>query len=92
MVPINSEAEFAVAGTALDFRQLIRISSNESRMCPPCDVELDGIHKFEDCCNHLLHDHELKCVHVGQETSALADPIIALWPSSGNKTAVVKSH
>jgi hypothetical protein len=51
MVPINSEAEFAVAGTALDFRQLIRISSNESRMCPPCDVKLDGIHKFEDCCN-----------------------------------------
>ena len=74
MVPIDSEATFAVAGTVLDFKQLVRVSSNECRMCPLCDIELDGIHKFEDCCNHLLHDHELKCVHVGQETYGLGEP------------------
>jgi len=74
VVHIETETEFRVAGTLLDFKQLIRISSNECRMCLLCDVELDGIHKFEDCCNHLLHDHEFKCVHVGQETYGLGLP------------------
>jgi hypothetical protein len=63
-----------VADTLLALKELIRISSNESRMCPLCDFELDGIHKFEDCCNHLLQDHNFKCVHVGQETYGLGEP------------------
>ena len=63
-----------MAEALLAVKELIRISSNESRICPLCDFELDGVHKFEDCCTHLLQDHNFKCVHVGQETYGLGEP------------------
>jgi len=36
-----------VADALLALKELIRISSNQSRICPLCDFELDGIHNFE---------------------------------------------
>jgi hypothetical protein len=48
---------------------MIYVSSNISRMCPLCSESLDG-ERFEDACNHMLAGHGLKCLHVGQETTA----------------------
>jgi hypothetical protein len=49
---------------------IIRVSTNESRKCPfdGCDVVLDAMEMFENSCNHMLQDHQLVCLHVGQET------------------------
>ena len=49
---------------------IIYVSTNEGRDCPikPCDFLL-GRERFEESCNHLLQDHGLNCLHVGQQTS-----------------------
>jgi len=31
--------------------------------------DLLGLEKFDESCNHLMQQHNLKCLHVGQETS-----------------------
>ena len=52
---------------------IARVSSDVSGGCPLCNTRLDGTEKFADACNHLMQAHKLKCLHVGQETSADAD-------------------
>jgi hypothetical protein len=44
------------------------INTNIGSSCPLCRTFLDGS-QFDECCNHLLKKHKLKCLHVGQETS-----------------------
>jgi hypothetical protein len=48
---------------------IARVSSDESGACPLCDFLLDGIHNFDAACNHLMQEHKLACLHVGQQTS-----------------------
>ena len=51
---------------------IVYVSTNVGRRCPfqDCDTHL-GLNQFEESCNHLLQQHGLKCLHVGQETSGL---------------------
>ena len=49
---------------------IIRVSSDEHRTCPKCNaVKLAGDGRFEEACNHLLETHQMKRVHIGQETT-----------------------
>jgi hypothetical protein len=47
---------------------IIYISTHEEKPCPmeACDFWLGR--GFEESCNHLLRDHGLPCLHIGQET------------------------
>jgi len=47
---------------------VVRVSTSEERSCPLCGEDLDGIRRWEDSCQHLLREHGLKVVHVGQES------------------------
>ena len=50
---------------------IIRISTNETVSCRLCEFNPYGGSSvaFEDVCNHLMKDHGLICLHVGQETT-----------------------
>jgi hypothetical protein len=53
-------------------KQIIRrISTNETVSCKLCDFTPYGGSgaAFDDVCNHLMKEHGLKCLHVGQETT-----------------------
>ena len=53
---------------------IVMVSSNGDRQCPLChDFSLDGTKDWEESCNHLLREHGLKCLHVGQETAPSFD-------------------
>ncbi len=49
---------------------LVRVSTNETVTCRLCDfTPHNGTSAaFEDVCNHLMKEHGLACLHVGQET------------------------
>ena len=51
-------------------QQIFRLSTNENIRCPICDYTTYAGNElaFNDVCNHLLQEHKLKCLHVGQET------------------------
>lgn len=49
--------------------QMVRVRSDEGRSCPLCSRHSAmADNHFEVFSNHLLKDHSLKCLHVGQET------------------------
>lgn len=54
--------------------RMITVSSNMMVPCPLCSVAkpfmLEGTEttKFDEACNHLINVHNLKCLHVGQQT------------------------
>jgi len=48
---------------------IITVSSNVGAGCPLCNDFFMGLEKFDESCNHLMQQHKLKCLHVGQETS-----------------------
>jgi hypothetical protein len=52
--------------------QMYRISTNERVDCPVCQFTTYGgdAVAFSDVCNHILREHGLKCLHVGQETTS----------------------
>lgn len=49
---------------------MIYVSTNEGKGCgiDGCDFWL-GLERFQESCNHLLQDHGLNCLHVGQQTT-----------------------
>ena len=51
---------------------IIRISTNETVMCRLCDFTPSSGSPvaFEEVCNHLMKEHSLECLHVGQETTS----------------------
>jgi hypothetical protein len=48
----------------LGVTELIFVGSRHSKDCKVCDK---AIPDFEDLCNHILKDHGLKLLHIGQE-------------------------
>ena len=50
---------------------IVRISTNETISCKLCDYTPYGGSSaaFDDVCNHLMNEHGLACLHVGQETT-----------------------
>lgn len=50
---------------------MYRLSTNESIRCPICQFTTYGgdTLAFDDVCNHIIKEHKLHCLHVGQETS-----------------------
>ena len=49
---------------------IVSVSSNIGAGCPLCNSNFFlGLEKFDESCNHLMQQHNLKCLHVGQETS-----------------------
>ena len=52
---------------------IVRVSTNETLSCRLCDFAPDlydaGSAGFEEICNHLMREHGLHCLHVGQETA-----------------------
>ena len=56
-------------------QMIARVSSDESGGCALCNFAytLNGTDNFADACNHLMQKHNLKCLHVGQETSRNID-------------------
>jgi len=57
-----------------DVKLMVEVSSDVGHSCPVCKtgakVLLDGVEHFEAACNHLLSDHGMKLLHVGQRTIA----------------------
>jgi hypothetical protein len=51
-------------------QRIVRVSTNGGRSCSLCNgqFQIDGIENFDASCNHLMQAHNLKCLHVGQET------------------------
>jgi hypothetical protein len=52
---------------------IYRISTNETVDCPLCDYfpPYNGsATAFGPVCNHIIQEHKLKCLHVGQETTS----------------------
>jgi len=49
---------------------VVHVSTSVGRPCRinGCGFFL-GLDKFQESCNHLIQQHGLKCLHVGQETS-----------------------
>lgn len=48
---------------------LVKVTTGIGTRCRFCDTFLDGSReRFEDSCEHLMKEHGLKCLHVGQET------------------------
>jgi hypothetical protein len=47
---------------------IVYVSTNIGKGCPfeGCDFSI-GLERFEQSCNHLIQQHGLKCLHVGQE-------------------------
>jgi hypothetical protein len=54
--------------------RMYRLSTNETVACPICGFTTYGGDEvaFSDVSNHILQEHKLKCLHVGQE-SRLSD-------------------
>lgn len=52
-------------------QEMFRLSTNERVLCPLCRyTKFDGSPgAFNDVSNHILQEHKLKCIHVGQETT-----------------------
>jgi hypothetical protein len=50
---------------------IIRISTNETASCRLCNFTpyRGSPVAFEDVCNHLIKEHGLQCLHIGQETT-----------------------
>lgn len=60
---------------ALAKEQMIRLSTGVTPFaCPICQYTTYGgtSSAFNDVCNHILLQHKLSCLHVGQETHARA--------------------
>jgi hypothetical protein len=54
---------------AIATKQIVSVRSDTGAPCPLCaGTRLDGHNDFDKACNHLMKDHGLKCLHVGQET------------------------
>jgi hypothetical protein len=52
--------------------EMFRLSTDERIECPVCQFTRYGgdTLAFSDVCNHILKEHNLKCLHVGQETTS----------------------
>jgi hypothetical protein len=51
----------------LDISKVVRVASHHREPCPDCN-ELVG--DFEDLCNHLMKNHGMQLLHIGQEGSS----------------------
>ena len=48
---------------------IIRISTESMGGCPLCSGHwLGGKDRFDESCSHLMKQHGLRCLHVGQES------------------------
>jgi hypothetical protein len=52
--------------------KIVCIYSNYTKQCPLCSFMLN-YGQFEESCNHLMEAHDLKCLHVGQESGQSSD-------------------
>jgi hypothetical protein len=51
-------------------QEMYRLSTDGTLVCPISGFTTyngDSV-AFNDVCNHILSEHKLKCLHVGQET------------------------
>ena len=49
------------------------VNTNEGLRCPISGCSVSVPERFEKLCNHLIQEHGLKCLHVGQETAPGSD-------------------
>jgi hypothetical protein len=59
---LRKEQQMAIAS-----KIIVQVTSSEGKPCPLCDEQLMP---FERACNHLLQEHHLKCLHIGQQTES----------------------
>ena len=60
---------------AIAEEQMFRLSTDETVACPICGYQTHGgsVVAFGEVCTHILQEHKLKCLHVGQETYRASD-------------------